>query len=117
MKNLPTENDLRTTSRGLLKVYKYAFDNPNKKLITSRQFGKLLNLEGRALGGVLAGSQKTNYAPILVRQGVIKTSWSGKYESREQLWSINPQLPKETIKMIKGVLNQMLLDSNYPKLT
>lgn len=106
----PTENDLRTTSRDLLKAYKYAFDNPNKKLITSRQFGKILNLEGRALGGVLAGSQKVKYTPILIRQGVLKTSWAGKYESREQLWSINPQLPVDVKKMIKETLNQMLLD-------
>lgn len=106
---LPTENDLRTASRDLLKVYKYAFDNLDKKLITSRQFGKTLGLEGRALGGVLAGSQKVKSIPILIRQGVIKTSWKGKYESREQLWSINPQLPIETQKMIKTVLDQMIL--------
>lgn len=108
--NYPTENDLRTSSRDLLKVYKYAFDNLDKKLISSRKFGKVLNLEGRALGGVLAGSQKVKYTPILVRQGVIKTSWAGKYESREQLWSINPQLSIEIKKMIKETLNQMFLD-------
>ena len=107
--NLPTENDLRTASRDLLKVYKYAFDNPNEKLITSRKFGKMLGLEGRALGGVLAGSQKTNHTPIIVRQGMIKTSWAGKYESREQLWSINPALPKGTLEMIKEVLKIMIL--------
>lgn len=107
---LPTEKDLRKTSRDLLRVYKFAFDNPEKKLITSRQFGKILNLSGRALGGVLAGSQKSKHIPIIVRQGMVKTSWAGKYESREQLWSINPQLPKETSEMIKKVLNEMLLE-------
>lgn len=108
--NYPTENDLRKTSRDLLKAYKYAFDHPDKKLISSRQFGKILKLEGRALGGVLAGSQKVKHLRILVRQGVMKTSWAGKYESREQLWSINPQLPIEIRREIKHVLDQMLLD-------
>jgi len=109
---LPTEENLRTTSRDLLKVYKYALDHPEKKLISSRRFGKILGLEGRALGGVLAGSQKTNHVPILIRQGVIKTSWSGKYESRQQLWSINPELSTKVRKLIKSILNQMFLDKN-----
>lgn len=110
-KSFPTEDDLRKTSRDLLKIYKFALNGyQENKLITSRQFAKVLGLKGRALGGVLAGSQKSNYTPILVRQGMQKITWKGKYESREQLWSINPQIPVDVIKAIKEILDQMFID-------
>lgn len=106
----PSEENLRTTSRDLLRAYKYALDNPNKSLISTSKFGEVLGLQGRALGGVLAGAGKVAHAPILIRQGVAKTSWSGKYESREQLWSINPEIPKRVLNALKDLLAEMNLD-------
>ncbi len=109
-KKIPTEKELRSTSRELLRAYKFALGNPEQKLISTSQFGKVLGRYGRALGGILAGAQKVKHMPILVRQGVTKTSWSGKYESREQLWGLNQKLSVEEQKELRNILNEMNLE-------
>lgn len=106
----PSEENLRTTSRDLLRVYKYVLNNPKELLISTNKFGEVLGLQGRALGGVLAGVGKVAHVPVLIRQGVAKTSRSGKYESREQLWSINPNIPPDKLEAIKEILDSMQLD-------
>lgn len=109
-KKLPNEEDLRTTSRDLLRAYKFALDDPNRGLISSSEFSNALGLRGRALGGVMAGASKVAHMPILIRQGVTKISRSGNYESREQLWSLNPEIPKGLLKELWELLNSMRLD-------
>lgn len=108
----PTENDIRQTSRDLLKVYNYVLNNEDQKMFSSQSIGRAIGATGKSLGGILAGTQKVGHMPIIVRQGTIKAFWAAdpKKQTRLQLWCINQQLPSDIRKSIRKILSSMMLE-------
>jgi len=78
----------------------------------TEEFGEVIGLEGKALGGVLGTFSKRETAPLVVKVGTASVGWDGKKHSRpKQAWALNPKLRDRDIKQIRSILKTFLLES------
>lgn len=85
--------------------------SPKKPMFFTDELGKLLNMEGRALGGVLGGFSKME-DHLVLKLGLATSAWSGeRFPRPQQLWGLNPNLTPDDIQQINESLKVFRLDS------